>query len=390
MNPEAALDSSDPKQRFLAVKHAARNKNKRLLKKLTQMAQNDPDEQVRAVATRAVAYIQADGHGGTGRKQKEVTPRDVARAKAFLDAAVSYQFNGDRDRALKELAKALDANPKLEYDQFYKSVLEDVTGAVSEDALEMVRDPQQLKAMASGERKLKREKRKQEHMDTVRRSTWGSVLMDLLIYVMINTVAVVLLVLLVGQVSQNYIAGIEEQQQAYARGEIDEPPEVDRDIEEFAEQFSGGLGVTVGLLAGAGSAIGSVISLLINLLFTHLAARFLFGGHATFPHLIYKVVSFYNGRLPVLYGLLFVVTVLTFTMGSGIIFLIGMLLLGLFSLYLFFQTIGRIGEAYDFGTGKGCLSFLVGTIVLSVISFVIQLMFYGSIAAMIASQLELS
>lgn len=387
------LESSDPKQRFNGIKQAARSKEVAVLKKLADIAQNDPDDQVRAVAEKAIAYIKDDSRAAAPRsdgRKREVSPKDEARAKSYLDAAISYQINGERDRALKQLAKAYSVNPNLESDAFFKSVLEEVTATASDEALNMVRSPDQLKAMTATEQQLKRERRKQEHLENVNRSSWGSVMMDLAILTVITIVFTALGLALAGQSATNYLDNLTAAEQAYRAGEIDALPEIDPVFREVAAQYAPLLTIPFSVMTGLATGIFSVISLLINLVCTHVAARFFFGGQATLPHLIYKVVSFYNSRLPLLYIIAFALIVLMFAIGGGIVPAVGAGIIGLYSLYLFFKTIGRISEAYDFGAGKGCLSYLFGIIIVAVISFVVQMLFLSTIMAMIASQFPIS
>lgn len=396
MKAQAALNHSDAKIRFAAVKKIARDKDVTALKKLGELAANDPDEQVREVAAKAIQYIKADSRADAEAKleartrEPEISTKDQVRAKNYLDAAIGYYINGERDKALKELSKALAVNPKLERDPFFRNTLDDVTGTSGEEALSMVRSSDKLKSVAVTERQLKQEKRQEEHQKDVQRSRWSSVLMDLAIYTFLTIVLTALGLGLIGQSAQGYINNQIYLQQAYEAGDRDNPPEIDPAFMEYAQQvsllFTIPLSVTTGVIAG----VTSVVSLLINLLFTHLAAKFIFRGQATFPHLIYKVVSLYNTRLPILYIMLFVTIVLGFAMGGGIILVIGGGILSLYSLILFLNTIGRIGEAYDFGTAKGCLSLIVGSLILSVIGFIAQMLFLASILALIQSQTGVS
>ena len=392
MKAQAALNDSDAKIRFAAVKKLARDKDVTALKKLGELAANDPDEQVREVAARAVQYIKADSRADAEAKleaktrEPEISAKDQARAKAFLDAGIGYYMNGERERALKELSKAIAVNPKLERDPFFKNTLEDATGAMGEEALSMVRSSDQLKEVTVTERKLKQEKRQAEHQKDVQRSRWSSVLMDLAIYTFLSIVLTALGLGLSGQSAQGYLNTQAFLQQAFENGERDSAPETDPAFDEYALQVATLLTIPLSVTIGVVTGLLSVVSLLINLLFTHLAAKFIFRGEATFPHLIYKVVSLYNTRLPVFYVILFVGIVLGFAMGSMVIAGIAGAILSLYSLTLFFGTIGRIGETYDFGTAKGCLSFIAGSIIVSIIGFVVQLLFLGSLLALIQSQ----
>jgi hypothetical protein len=134
-----------------------------------------------------------------------------------------------------------------------------------------------------------------------------------------------------------------------------------------------------GLIAGVTGLIGMIIQLAV----THLAARFLFGGVGTLAHLTYRVVSLYNTRLPVLFFLTYVFIVLTFSGDMGIIPLLVLGVTSLVSLAMTFSAIQRVGEAYDFGTLRGCLSVIMGGLILGVILFAAQLALLSAIVALL-------
>jgi hypothetical protein len=387
------LNSTDPKQRFTAVKRIARDKDVTMLKQLARMADADPDEQVRSVAARAVKYIKGESLPTSSKpKRQEVSAKDQERARMFVDAAIGYQINGERDKALKELAKALNANPNLETDPFFRSVLEETTGGVGDEAFEVISDSSKMKDVSRSERKLKQEQRAQQHQETVERTSWSSALMDLAIYTFILIFATMAIPIIMGQAAEGFvngqIAAWEAYEQAVAEGDqsATPPDPVDPEFAAVVEQFQG-LGITLSIIVGLVAGIAGVISLLINLFFTHLAARFIFGGQATLPHLIYKVVSFYNSRLPILYGLVILIVILTFSMGGGIIPVIGSFAISIFSLFLFFKTVARVGETYDFGAAKGCMSLIAGGLVVGVISAIIQFAAMGAFMATLESMM---
>jgi hypothetical protein len=56
-----------------------------------------------------------------------------------------------------------------------------------------------------------------------------------------------------------------------------------------------------------------------------------------------------------------------FSQFSPVVLCLVLVLVGL-SLYTSFKTSGKIGEAYDFGAGKGCLTLLIGLVVIGLIN----------------------
>jgi hypothetical protein len=62
----------------------------------------------------------------------------------------------------------------------------------------------------------------------------------------------------------------------------------------------------------------------------------------------------------------------------------------LYSLYISFKTIGKVGETYDFGTMKGCLSLVVGSFIVGIISVIIQLMAGAALLALLNSTMAVT
>jgi hypothetical protein len=128
------------------------------------------------------------------------------------------------------------------------------------------------------------------------------------------------------------------------------------------------IGLSHAIVFGLIMGVSGLIGILTQLIATHIVARFLFQGQGTLPFLVYRVVSFYNSRLPIVMFLLILAIVSLVSSGGGAIYLVLMVVIGLFSLYMTFAVLGRIGQAYDFGMARGCLSWVIGSIALSVIS----------------------
>lgn len=382
------LKSSSARQRYEAIKQIARAKDdsSSTLRLLTDMARNDPDPQVQAVAQKAVNYLKgvsarsetaAGGEGGSyldyeGGKEKpkkrELTEGDLALAKSLVEEGLSYQMSGEINKSLKSLSRALAINPNLREDPYFRSVLDSTTGLAGEESLELLANQTERRNIATAERQLKNEKRKQSHREKVDRTTWASASMDLVLFFIIVTGGFILTLLVMGESARmlvnNYVPG----------GDVD--PSLYRQAREW-QSISFGPAIIGGAMAG----FSALISMLIQLAVTHVVARFAFGGIATLPHLIYKVVSFYNSRLVVIYGLTIVMLFLTFGLGVPIFAALVGAGLAIYNLIMALKIIGTIGETYDFGFLRGCLSVLVGGIILSLIASAITFFLTGSILA---------
>jgi hypothetical protein len=389
------LKSSSPRDRYQAIKEIARTRDDSsgTLRLLSDLARNDPDPQVRKVAAKADEYLRglgtqaaSSGEGGGSYmdyedspkkpKKRELSAEEEARAKGYVEEALSYQINGEVNKSLKALNKALDLNPLLRDDPYFRSILDSTTGLSGPESLALLEDKQERQNIAVAERQLKREKRQQEHREVVDRSTWPSALMDLTLFfiILVGFTAAQLLVL--GESSKMLLNTIAES----GGGDID--PAVAMQAASY-DTIGFGLAIVIGLIAG----VSGVISMVVQLVATHFAARLIFGGIATLPHLFYKVLSFYNGRLPILYIVSMVAIVLT--VGLGVPLFGGLVMLGLsiYTLIITLKLIGQIGEAYDFGFAMGCVSMMVGGFLVSLVGFGLSVLMLGSIGAALESMM---
>ncbi len=375
------LQSPDPKTRFQAVKQAARARDESLLGLLRELAGGDPDDQVRAVASKAVAYLQSGGEvipppAPRPKARAAAASVDSAFTKSLIDAALSYQISGQRNKALKSLGKALEADPSLEQDSYYISVLHDISKLEGEEALALVRNKDEIKHIAVSERQMAKQKRRGAHQEDVQKSTWISAGMDLAIFTLIVIFGVVLLVLVISQsalgVLNGYDAAWDAYHEAWAAGttNVKEPAELSYDLRLLAETYSQ-LDISIGLILGLIAGIAALVQMVVQLTVTHGAARLIFKGEGTLPHLMYKVVSLYNTRLPLIFLLTYLGVVLTFG-DNGIFPMLLYGAAGLVSLSLSFGVLKRVGAAYDISLLSGCLALVIGSIVISLASFVLQ------------------
>jgi hypothetical protein len=387
------LKSADPKQRFEAVKQAARAKDETALRTLAVMAHSDPDPQVRAAAERAEQYIRRaldevehaphesvrsavlmdDPAAKPKRKQREISEADINRARGYVEVALTHQTNNERTKALKAMSRALELNPNAAHDNYFRSVLDEITGLSGDESLALLADSSEQRKIAATEAQLKKERKVKGHMGDVQKTTWASAGMDLAIYTMILIFSGLILVVAFTQTAASIRPGWNDAQSSYnealARGETPKDLERPDAALQMADEIgSMNIGLSHAIVFGLIMGVSGLIGILTQLIATHIVARFLFQGQGTLPFLVYRVVSFYNSRLPIVMFLLILAIVSLVSSGGGAIYLVLMVVIGLFSLYMTFAVLGRIGQAYDFGMARGCLSWVIGSIALSVIS----------------------
>jgi tetratricopeptide (TPR) repeat protein len=389
------LKSQNPKERYQAIKQIARTKDSAMLPVLAKIAQDDPDEQVRKVAAKAHHYIESDGGlppAEEAKSVRSVNPTDEARAMEYTNEALGYQMKGERNKALKALGKAVKLNPNIRTDNFFVSVLDATTGLSGEESYAMLHNESELKNIQVTEKQLKKEKRAQEHHEIVSKATWATAVLDIAIYTCILIAGTVLVILVLGQSADGVITGYQASVQAYrdavASGVRDAVPPEPVDPEFWGQaQALRVISFPTAMIAGLVAGIASLVSLVVQLSFTHLAARYLFRGDGTFRFLVYKVVSTYNSNLPVVFAIMILGIILAYSSGSNTIGAIFSAILGLYSLKLTFQTLGKVGETYDFGMAKGCMSVIAGGIIVGIISFVVQMLFLASLTQLIQNSM---
>ncbi len=365
------LQSEDPKQRFQAIKKAARSKDSSVLDLLDNIASNDPDNQVRSVAARAYAYILGDEsaiEAPPPSEKKQAAPAsngrvDVSMANSHLNSALSLQIEGQRNKALKAIGKALQANPDFRTDPYFISILEATTRLEGEEAFDMLFDKEKIKHVQVSEKQMAKEKVSGDHWSEVEKSNWASASMDLIIFTLITIIGTVLMVLIAQQSAQNvftgYTAALDAYDEAIDAGDNSATlPIRNFALETVAREYRD-LPMTLGLVGGVVMGIVSLLQLLLHLGLTHLLARYIFRGKGTLPHLIYNVVSLYNTRLPVILFLSYMGIVMAF---SGDMEVVSMLLFGassLVSLLVIFGIFMRTGKTYAFGPVKGFLAIMI-------------------------------
>lgn len=399
------IESPDPKDRKRAIKLLAQEGSQEAIKLLAQMYKQETDPEIKDLTVKAGQYIkkqqQAAKWEGGGRQLTpdpepaaapaiEISPARQKEAKSLMDQALDYLMNDNPVKAVATARKAFMMNPNLQHDDYYMGVANEITGRDKDETIIMLTTPEPK----GGKEKAKRK----NDEGAVHEDTWGEALTDLAIYGLVNAAIVIVGLLLFIQL---LVPPLRE-----AIATLPPPPPSEfgsfeamqaqnqQDMLMALNGFLAGAGIVLSIVYGVIYGIFAIVGLLIQLFFIHIAATMVLGGDGTFPRLIRKLTNFLTvvSVISSILGFVFIYgtfssmfdaaltatseaaamdTMSSMTGLSGIFGLIS--LIG--GIVVFYMYCNRIGEAYDFGAGKGCLALIISGIMLSALSCVLQLAF---------------
>lgn len=285
-----------------------------------------------------------------GRKYTVSKP-DQDRAKQYIDAALSLNIDGNNAKAMSSLAQAISLNPNLINDGYFNNVAAAVTGADGDAALQLIVDRNERKRFTESAVREQKERRVEEHMSEAKQATWTDVGFEITLFMLIVIIGPVLALLVTSESSKNLIVNLAEDSELRAA------------LQPLVDYLSGTSIIGFAVVSG----ISGIISLLIQTALVHYSAKFL-GGTGTWRHLIRVLIGFYNKWLPILFFLSYITIAFAFFSQFSPVVLCFTVVLVILSLYVSSQTSGKIGEAYDFGAGKGCLTLVISSLVILVIN----------------------
>jgi hypothetical protein len=288
-------------------------------------------------------------------RQFDIPRVDRERAKQYLDAAMSYSLTGDNAKALKNLTSALGLNPNLLNDPYFNNVATTVTGLDGDAAAQVIIDRNERQRFTETAQRAQKSKRVEEHLTTAEQATWTDVWFEVIIYSLIVIIGPVLAALVTVESARNLLGSFTE-----VSADL---PEQLQNAQVLSEAFSLDSLLPIGIVSG----ISGVISLLFQTVLIHFSAGMM-GGTGTWRHLIRLLLGFYNKWLPILFFILYITIAVTFASALSPIILCFVIVLFGLSFYISLKTASKIGEAYDFGTGKGCLSLLISLIIVGIIN----------------------
>lgn len=367
------LKHNDPQQRRKAIIALADSRDKDALKPLDEVAKNDPEPKLRDLATRAQLHLKEHMEKVVEREahpeaevEVKVSERDMARAKGYMEETMSMMMAQDNAKAAKALMNALKANPNLKTDSYFLSLVNSVTGKPGEEGMAIMRSGEARGELMATAKQNKLQKRKTEHRATADEIGWSAAWFDLAVFAMVVAVITFFAPFVFTQLINN---GLAYQSGLSAEKLKEETVKLPPSLSETTAgiQAAGAvalLGVAVG--SGVGAAIGIVLFGVV----VHLVATKLFGGNGTLPYMLSQLIPFYSMVIPVFFIWWCVIMVLI-SVGAGLIGVLCAPIMALAQLVVYFKAAGRVGNAYDFGALKGCLSMSAASILLSLVSSVL-------------------
>lgn len=400
------IDDPNPQVRTQAVKQLAKTKSQEAVQYLAAMYKTDTDPEIRELARKAGLYIKKKQReeqwtGGDGDpdaydepedntpEEVNVSPRAVESSKGLMDSAMNLHVAGDDEKAGEYVEKAFLANPNLQHDSYYLGLASTVLGIPGEQVVEVLLGD--VEYTSSGKAKRKRKPKPGE--DDISNE---KVIIDLVIFwVVMAAVMIIGSILLFQWLSITF-------ESAFLSAEFAlESPE-DLELYEQLVAFVAiviNAGFVTSIFYSIFSSLFYVIGLLIQYAFYHVAASTILGGNGTFKGLIHTLTNFHT----VTYAFFSIAGFAIFGLFMNAIFtspddptaaiealtplscLVPVLSIAWW-LYL-----GRlIGKNYEFGMGSGCLTIVIASVLMSVISGICSFVFFSTIAQIFTNMMVAS
>ncbi len=349
------LKSDDPKQRRQAIVALAESRDPSALKHLAIVARTDLNPKLRELAVRAHKHLKetlefASQVSATPAAVRTAEKEESQHARDYMDEATSMFIANQPAKAAASMLKALRANPNLKHDSYFRSLAGTIFNTTPDEGLAMLIDQEidqeRRGQFISAQKQEQAQRQKSQRLSQSSGIGWSAAWFDLAIYGVV-IVIITFFILLV-----------------FSRIVIQSP------IAYQLDPLFIGLFLIAALLNG----VFSVVGMLIQGGVIHLVATQLLQGIGKLPLLLTQIVPFYS-MMTVMTSMIFVLWGALTAFGSIEAGMTGAICSGpiivLVSLFTLFKTADKIGKAYGFGVGKGCLSLLITSLLISLVTFVI-------------------
>jgi hypothetical protein len=256
---------------------------------------------------------------------------------------------GDDVKAVENLGRAFEINPALRHDTIGLNLAMDLTGLGSNAAVATLADPasryELMQRMMGVEIAAGRR-------TAVAEATWGGAFIDLGIYGLVNGAIVFVVSLVAAELLFRVLmVGVRNAPSSSANLAL----LADLNTQQITLPLAG----LYGLLAG----VGAVVMLLVIDSAIHIVATTVLGGQGTLAGLVRKTTLYYTVLTGVSLLLNIGFAALAVNVDRNTASALSYLPL-LVSLALALWAGKLTGDAYDFGTAKGCVSMMLGYFVL--------------------------
>lgn len=172
------LKNEDPRIRVEAIKAMANSGDRAYLPFLKEVVENDIDPRVQDYARKAARHLFTTTEGPIPEKTppqpdpepvreqqppvpeseeaalgRSLPPGERTAAETKIQRALSLHMRGDTQKALKAFAQGLDLDPNLSNETFTRSVASELTGLSSDQALDILMDPEERKELLATKKK---------------------------------------------------------------------------------------------------------------------------------------------------------------------------------------------------------------------------------------------
>lgn len=426
-DPAQLIRSSDPRDRVNGIKIVARMQNERALRVLLGLAESDPEPRVREYARKGAQYVARkmeerglidvdegvvveeaaaetyEEEAEAEPQPVEVTAAQVQRAQGYVNTAFDHHMNGNKEKATRALTKALQTNPNLRFDDYFKSVATSVTGLDAVESVRALSSEKRSQNLISAAQRQKQSAAVGDHMAEAEKYTWGKISLDLGILSAIAFFGMFFAILVTSYsinafidsreafIQEEFIA-VEEAQGSLTDEQREQRAQVELAIEQV-RGLTGVLGLPLALVMGFGTWLAIFTSILTFSFSGHLIAKAL-GGQGTLPYLLYNLLMAYNIPLLAMFIALMLAPVLAFIalIPARFALIAVALAMAIILLVISFRVNGGIKRAYHFGMGKAYLTYLIAgipaSIVVIVVGFIMSLIAGGIIGAALEPLLE--
>jgi hypothetical protein len=378
------LKHKDPKERRRAIVALADCRDLAGVKPLEEAAKSDDEPKLRELAARAAKHlkeqmekpvmpVEKSDEAYKGEQVVQVSEKQKARAREYLDEAMSMVVAKDNAKATKALAKALQADPAIKDDQYFLSMASSIFNTSNEEAVRKLISGDERGQFIKSQQQGKVQKRKDDHASKAREIGWSSAIFDLTIYAVVVGIITFLAPIVYIQLLGRTI----DYQQALTPAKYEEESvKVSRQFKTIVADFEE-QGIAPLLVAAVINGVGSVVSIVALCFLIHLFASKVLGGNGTLPFMMSQLVPFYSLMTPVFFIWSCIVLGMI-SIGASLIGLLCVPLMALASFVVIFKSAGHIGTAYDFGAAKGCMSLAVGLIAISAVSGILSSLVFSS------------
>ena len=401
-NPAQLLKSDNPADRKKGVQLVAKMENEKALRVLMKIYKQDPDDEVRAIAKEMAVPLAKKLREETKQEQPasvvdetddyepelppdsvEVSERTKAKAKGYLDEAMDHQINDDRPKAMRALTKALDTNPNLAKDPFFKSVAASVMAVDAEEAVHMLLNADKRKGIVEQDRQRKTDRANAEHMEIARRHTWATLSIDIALLAAISFLVGFLSIMVLDYTAAANVNSINRQLNGVVDEETGEQvrePEDDREVRErlterrdVTNDIAEGASAFLGLLVGAGM-LATILpnAVLQGVVVQPIATRML-KGEGTMAFAVYNIINAYIIPMIVMGAAFILICIIVFLVGAPLIIAVFGIpgVISLVSLILTLRIWAAVGKTYKIGLANGIIAIIIASIPVSiVISFI--------------------